>query len=124
MFGRVGVGRSDLGGDEVLDPLEVALRGTGAVLQQRGEIAVLASGALAARSPRTAGLLEPGAERLAAAFEQPETSRDRDVAAERELQHERLLVVGALVVGQQQLDEHLVAALGDAVGLAGSPARR
>ena len=96
--------------DQLVDPCEIVLGGLGPVLEERPGVAIGAAGGIAA------GLGQPLRELGAPALEEGEPVGGAEVAAERELQRERPLVVGGLV--GEQLDEQLLAGGGDAVRLA------
>ena len=101
------------GCDQVVDPLEVALGGSGAVLHEGAGVAIDGRAAGAAGAGQAVGELG------AAALEEREARGGVEEAAERELQREEALVVAG-VVGGEQREELLLAARGDPVGLAGA----
>ena len=104
-----------LGGDERVDPLEVALGGRGLVLDEGTGVAV-ARQRLAAPGELVRQLVPPALEEL-----QP--GRRFEVAAEGELEGEGPVLVGARGrVGPEQLVEQGLAGGGDAVGLPGAAA--
>src|SRR5207248_9090961 len=108
-------GWAALGGDERVDPLQVALGGGGLVFDEGTGVAV-ARRRLAAPGELVRQPVPPALEKF-----QP--GRRLAMAAERELEGEGPDLVGAGGgLGPQQLREHLPAPGGDAVGLAG-PAR-
>ena len=97
--------RTPLGGDELVQPREVALDGLFAVLRERAEVAVAA----ARRRPPRLG--ETLAQARPAPLEQREAGVTGEVPAERELQGEGLLLFGdGRVVAGEQLGEVLLAA--------------
>src|SRR6266498_2216201 len=107
-----------LGGDELVQPREVAGRGLRAVLRERAEVAV------ATARGRLPGLGEALAQARPAPLEQREAGVAGEMPAERELQGEGLLLVRAGgVVGGEQLGEDLLAPGREPVLLAGAARR-
>src|SRR5205807_6045701 len=102
-----------LGGDERVDPLEVALGGRGLVLDEGTGVAVARQ-----RFSAAGELLR---QLVAPALEDLQPGRRFEMAAEGELEGEGPVLVGAgSGLGPEQLVEQGLAGGGDAVGLAGA----